>query len=236
MYSNAVIYTAGAGNSAKVIAERLREAIRAGELVPGTRLVQERLAAELDVSRIPLREALHALAAEGLVDVQPQRGMAVVELGHADIAELFQLRLKLEPGLAFEIVRGCRDRDIDELQALADQMRAVNVNETGRASLNYDFHRRIYDMSERHLTLRFVDQLLHLVEPYSHRWACIEQDLQRIDEEHQAMVNALGARDWKALRDAIIGHIEGARDHVLTVRKDAQFDARNAAKVCPPHI
>jgi DNA-binding GntR family transcriptional regulator len=216
-----VTHLAGAGNSAEVIAARLRESIRAGELLPGTHLVQERLAAALDVSRIPLREALHALAAEGLVDVQPQRGVVVAELSHADIAELFDLRLQLEPNLAFEIIRGCSDRDIDGLQALVDQTRVKDAKATDRASLNYNFHRRVYDMSARRLTLRFVDQLLHLVEPYSHRWATVEDDLKHIDEEHQAMVDALKDRDGKRLRDAIIRHIEGARDHVLIVRNDA---------------
>lgn len=181
--------------------------------------MQERLAAALDVSRIPLREALHALAAEGLIDVLPQRGMVVAELSQTDIAELFDLRLQLEPTLAFEIVRGCRDRDIDTLQALVDQMRVKDANAADRAALNYDFHRRIYDMSERRLTLRFVDQLLHLVEPYSHQWASL--NLKHIDKEHQAMVDALKVRDGKRLRDAIVSHIEGARDHVLIIRSDA---------------
>ncbi|PKW17029.1 GntR family transcriptional regulator [Saccharopolyspora spinosa] len=131
-----------------MIAARLRKSIRRGELLPGTRLVQEQLAGEMEVSRIPLREALHALAAEGLIEVQPQRGMIVAELSHGDITELFELRLQLEPNLADEIVRGCRERDIDELQVMADQMREKCADAAGRAFLNYQFHRRIYDLSK----------------------------------------------------------------------------------------
>ncbi|MFZ2051514.1 MAG: FCD domain-containing protein, partial [Solirubrobacteraceae bacterium] len=63
----------------------------------------------------------------------------VAELSHADIAELFDLRLQLEPNLAFEIIRGCSDRDIDGLQALVDQMRVKDAKATDRASLNYNF-------------------------------------------------------------------------------------------------
>ncbi|MEV5540504.1 GntR family transcriptional regulator [Saccharopolyspora shandongensis] len=207
-------------NSAEVIAARLRKSIRGGELLPGTRLVQEQLAGELEVSRIPLREALHALAAEGLIEVQPQRGMIVAELSHGDIAELFELRLQLEPHLADEIVRGCRERDIDELQAMADRMREKGADAAGRASLNYQFHRRIYEMSERRLALRFIDQLLHLVEPYSRRWVRSGRDLKRIDDEHQAMVDALRARDAEALRRTITTHVEGGRDHVLAAHDE----------------
>jgi DNA-binding GntR family transcriptional regulator len=215
MYPDGVTAADRAKNSADVIAERLRTSIRRGELLPGTRLIQERLASDLNVSRIPLREALHGLAAEGLVEVQPQRGMIVAELSHDDIAELYELRLQLEPPLAEEIVRGCRERDIDELQALADQMREKGADAAGRASLNYRFHRRVYELSERRLSLRFIDQLLHLVEPYSRLWVRSGHQLRRIDEEHQSIVDALKARDAQALRDVIIAHVEGARDHVL---------------------
>nr|WP_206323827.1 GntR family transcriptional regulator [Streptomyces sp. HNM0574] len=204
-----------------MIAERLRTSIRDGELPPGTRLVQEKLAAQMEVSRIPLREALHTLAAEGLIEVQPQRGMLVAELGRAELGELFELRLQLEPHLAEEIVRGCRDRDIDGLQELADRMRGQGADAAARADLNYRFHRRIYDLSERRLTLRFVDQLLHLVEPYSRRWVHSGHDLERIDNEHQAMVDALRDRDADALRRVIITHVEGARDHVLAAHDPA---------------
>lgn len=202
-------------NSANAIADRLRASIRTGELLPGTRLVQEKLAAELDVSRIPLREALHTLAAEGLIEILPQRGMHVAELDRADIVDLFELRLQLEPPLAEEIVRGCRDRDIDELHALAEDMRAKGADAAGRAALNYRFHRRIYELAERKLALRFIDQLLHLVEPYSRRWVHSGHELARIDTEHAAMVEALRTRDAALLQRVIVAHVEGARDHVI---------------------
>lgn len=203
--------TANAG----AIAQRLRDWIRQGTLRPGQHLIQEQLAADLGVSRIPLREALHRLAAEGLVTVSPQRGMAVAELHHADVVELFALRLLLEPRIAEEATRGCRDRDVDELRAAAARMRAMG-SDAARASENYRFHRRIYELAEQHLSLRFIDQLLHLVEPYSRRWVRSGQDLERIDAEHDAMVDALAARDAAALREVIVAHITGAREHVLT--------------------
>ncbi|MHA6799641.1 GntR family transcriptional regulator [Bounagaea algeriensis] len=213
-----MIRAAHTSNSAVAIAEQLRTSIRSGQLLPGTRLIQERLAAELEVSRIPLREALHALAAEGLIEVHP-RGMTVAELSGEDIAELFDLRRQLEPNLACDIVRGCRDRDREQLQQLADQMRAHGTDADARAALNYRFHRRIYELAEQRLTLRFVDQLLHLVEPYSRRWVRSGHDLQRIDDEHQRMVDALAARDAAALRQVISAHIDGARAHVLAAHQ-----------------
>ena len=200
---------------AELIADHLRAAIRRGEIAPGARLVQEKLAADLAVSRIPLREALHILAAEGLIDATPQRGMTVAELSRADVAELFDLRLRLEPALAGEAVRGCRPRDVEALQALADEMRAKGDDAAGRAALNYRFHSHIYELADRRLTLRFVDQLLHLVEPYSRQWVRSGNDLERIDREHQRMVDALAAAHAPTLARVITDHIEGARDHVM---------------------
>ncbi|GAB2736079.1 GntR family transcriptional regulator [Salinifilum aidingensis] len=213
-----MIRAAHTPHSAAAIAEQLRSCIRSGQLPPGTRLIQQHLAAELEVSRIPLREALHALAAEGLVEVHP-RGMTVAELNGDDIAELFDLRRQLEPGLAEDVVRGCRDRDREQLQQLADRMRAQGADADARAAVNYRFHRHIYELADRRLTLRFVDQLLHLVEPYSRRWVRSGHDLQRIDEEHQRMVDALAARDAEALRQVITAHIDGARAHVLAAHQ-----------------
>jgi DNA-binding GntR family transcriptional regulator len=201
--------------NAGAIGERLRKRILRGELRPGQHLVQEELAADLGVSRIPLREALHGLAAEGLVTVVPQRGMMVAELDRADVAELFDLRLELEPELANEAVRGCRARDVDELRTAVDRMRRTGSDAAARATENHRFHRHVYALAERRLTLRLVDQLLHLAEPYSRRWVRSGNDLDRIDAEHDAIVDALATNDPGALRTAITTHLTGARDHVL---------------------
>ncbi|MEV4342891.1 GntR family transcriptional regulator [Actinoplanes sp. NPDC049596] len=201
--------------SADAIADQLRSALRRGDFRPGARLVQEKIAADLAVSRIPLREALHMLAAEGLLVNQPNRGMVVAELGREEVDELFDLRLQLEPGLADEIVRGCRPRDVDALADLAEQIHLKGADAAGRAALNYQFHSRIYELSERRLSIRFIDQLLQLVEPYSRQWVRSGRDLKRIDAEHRQMVDALRAGDAGALARVIVAHIMGARDHVL---------------------
>ncbi|GAA0450575.1 GntR family transcriptional regulator [Paractinoplanes deccanensis] len=204
--------------SADLIADRVRSAIRRGDLLPGARLVQEKLAADLAVSRIPLREALHMLAAEGLLVSTPNRGMVVAELGRDQLEELFDLRLQLEPGLAEQIVRGCRPRDADALADLAEQIHLKGADAAARAALNYQFHARVYELADRPLTTRFVDQLLHLVEPYSRQWVRSGRDLHRIDAEHRQMVDAIRAGNADALARVIVAHILGARDHVLAAR------------------
>lgn len=86
-------------NLGDLVADEIRAAILAGDLAPGTRLKQEQLAADMGVSRIPVREALRVLEAEGLVETRPGRGSTVVELTKNEAADVLIVRATLE-GLA----------------------------------------------------------------------------------------------------------------------------------------
>src|SRR5438094_10243702 len=80
----------------KVVADRIRERILAGEYGPGERLAEERLSEELGISRMPVREALRALAAEGIVTLNPRRGASVTEFSKEHAQELIEVRATLE--------------------------------------------------------------------------------------------------------------------------------------------
>src|SRR5215510_2814010 len=86
----------GSQTTADSVAAALRTALHQGRWSPGTALRQEELAAEFGVSRIPVREALNKLQAEGLVVVEPNRGAFVASLSVADVHEVFDLRVLLE--------------------------------------------------------------------------------------------------------------------------------------------
>ncbi len=79
-----------------VVQDELRRMILSGELPPGSRLVEDRLAERLGVSRNPVREAIRVLSAEGFVEVLPRRGAVVASMGQAEVAELFDARMALE--------------------------------------------------------------------------------------------------------------------------------------------
>src|SRR5689334_18256734 len=84
------------GSLSKVVADELRRGILIGQRKPGDRLVEDRLSAELGVSRVPIREALRLLAAEGLVEVQPRRGASVAEFSAEVAHDLVEVRAMLE--------------------------------------------------------------------------------------------------------------------------------------------
>lgn len=79
-----------------VVADTIRQAIVSGRLKPGERLVEERLAADLGVSRNPVREAIRSLASEGLIEVTPRRGAAVMSISQQEASEMIEVRAALE--------------------------------------------------------------------------------------------------------------------------------------------
>jgi DNA-binding GntR family transcriptional regulator len=100
----------------KVVADAIRERILAGEFAPGERLAEERLSEELGVSRMPVREALRALAAEGIVTLEPRRGASVTSYTPQQVQELVEVRATLESLNAKLAARRKDPAQIAELQ------------------------------------------------------------------------------------------------------------------------
>jgi len=126
----------------------LRDLILAGALAAGSKLGEAELATRLDVSRTPVREALSRLAAEGLVEIVPNRGARVARWTDDDLQQIFELRLRLEPYAVGLAVPRLSDSDLDELDDLAHRMQ--NLGKPGRAQdldgivqLNRQFHRTL---------------------------------------------------------------------------------------------
>lgn len=193
----------------------LRRAIRSGVLKPGEDLVQEEIAARLGVSRVPLREALRGLAAVGVVKMNPGRGFQVTSLDASEIFELYDLRLKIEPLIAANVIAHARPPHIEALEELDRRMNAAQDPEQW-ANLNFDFHLSMYEVVGMSHTARIVEQLLDLVEPYSRVYVHELQNLDRVHHEHDSMIDAIKRGDEETLRLMIVDHLEGARDGLVS--------------------
>ena len=104
----------------EVVADRIRRAILEGELRPGTRLVEDRLAAEYDVSRHPVREALRTLHLEGLVDIAPRRGATVSSTSPDEVVELLEMLAALDGLCARLAAEAADDAAIGELESILE--------------------------------------------------------------------------------------------------------------------
>jgi DNA-binding GntR family transcriptional regulator len=133
----------------KVVSEKIRGQILAGRLKPGERLVEDRLSAELGVSRVPVREALRGLSMEGLVRLEPNRGASVTEVTPELLAELVEVRTLLE---ALNARLAARRHDPQIVALLQDTLRRGNeAAQSGTADelaqLNAEFHERLAEAS-----------------------------------------------------------------------------------------
>ena len=131
------------------VSEQIRAMILGGRLKPGERLVEESLSAELGVSRVPVREALLALSAQGLVHIEPRRGATVAEITPRIVAELVEVRALLE-GLNARLAAQRHDPEIVAL--LRDTLERGNAAATAGtrealAGLNAEFHERLGEAS-----------------------------------------------------------------------------------------
>lgn len=179
-----------------VLAE-LRSAITGGELRPGEPIRQDALAARLDVSRVPLREALKILEGEGLVVHHAHRGYFVAELSLADLEEVYRIRALLEGEAVREAVARSGPGLADVLEeAQAEVERAGEAGDVAEmAAANRRFHFAIVEASGMPRLVRLIGTLWDATDAYRSLYYAQRPNRERVQHEHRAVVAALRAGD-----------------------------------------
>ena len=199
----------------RVVAERLRAEILEGELKPGEWLRQERVAQEYGVSQMPVREALKELAAEGLVEHVPYRGVRVVAFSADDVADLYAARGFLEGMAARAAAEHITPEELAELRDLQAQMGARQAPEAlaEYLELNRRFHQLICTASRRAYLIRLLNQIWAAFPTmlWGNVAAATELSLPERTAgdlaEHPAILDALAGRDAEAAERLIRQHI-----------------------------
>lgn len=195
--------------------DEIRQAILSGRFAAGTQLRQDALAETYGVSRIPVREVLFQLEAEGLVKILPNKGAIVSELSRAEIDDVFDLRQLLEPRLLRVSAPRLQEADfvsLDEKQANYERAIARGqVDDYGR--LNADLHMALYHRAEMPRSQQIVASLLQTSDRYTRLQLSSSAAMEKAMAEHAELI--------RLLRD---GQLEPAaellRDHIATVRID----------------
>ncbi len=189
------------------VARALREAILQGELKPGTRLDQTKVAQELKVSRTPVRNALLLLTNEGLVEMVPHVGAVVSEVSPEGIEEIFFLRGVLEGVAARLAAEQMTDEDLAALQQTLDSLDAADDTDEWLA-LNRDFHNAIYSRAKRPRLLSLLASIRDLSLPYSRGY--VESGDHRMNARvgHQRILEACRARDGQRAEAAMREHTQ----------------------------
>ena len=188
-------------------AATLRAAILDGELRPGQRVNQEVWAERAEVSLIPVREALRALAGEGLVTYRPRRGYAVTELDLSELEEVYRLRRVLETDALRRGVRRATAADVQQLEAAADACcaAAATGDVAGQLAANRRFHDRLHGLADSRPAIRLIDLLWDSTEAYRALYYVLPGEATEADRAHRAIIAAVAAGDTEsavALQDA----------------------------------
>jgi DNA-binding GntR family transcriptional regulator len=199
------------------VADRLREMIIEGEFPAGTRLNERALGERLGVSRTPLREAFRLLSAEGLVQIQPNRGAQVVELSEQDIRESFEVMSSLE-ALSGELAcRRITDAEVAEIRALTYEMLACHARRDLPAyyRLNRAIHERINQAADNRLLGQVYATLNLRIQNLRFRLNFDHDQWDTAAREHAEMVEALAARDSARMATIMRRHLKHKGEAVL---------------------
>lgn len=184
--------------------------IRQGEYQPGDRLKAEDIAAEIDMSRMPVREAFRRLSAEGLLIMKPNRGAAVCALTLEDIEEIFEMRAVLE-GLAVRLgVPRLGERALNDLEDLLDRMERSRHGSDGEWLTHHrQFHEYVCGLSGRPRLLRQIRCLHTALEPYVRLWFInTDKPLSaNVQREHRDIIEAMRSGDPHRAETAMQEHI-----------------------------
>jgi DNA-binding GntR family transcriptional regulator len=190
------------------LVELVRNRILAGTAAPGLPIRQDALAAELGVSKIPLREALTRLEQEGLIRSEANRGFFVRSLSAAEAEEVYDLRLKLEP----EAVALAAARADDNERRIAGETlealdRVTNTHGEGVGAFNRAFHLALIRPCRRPITTLFLERLQILSERYVRKHLEPMGRDERANEEHRELLERWMDRDGTAVAGLMRAHI-----------------------------
>lgn len=194
----------------------LRELIVSGELEPGQKIPEKTLCERLDISRTPLREALKALAAEGMVELLPQRGAQVATISDQELQELFPIIASLE-ALAGELAcPRLSDAQIAEIEQLHESMlvayRERRLLDYSR--LNRQIHLSIVEAAANASLLTLYRNMELRIRNIRHTVRQSSADWKRAVAEHEKILKALRARDGAKLSKVLRQHVQSTANTV----------------------
>ncbi len=203
--------------SSERIAENLRTQILAGTLAPGSRILQEKLASEFGASRLPVRDALRRLEADGLVSIVANTGAWVSKLSKEECEEAYQIRERLEPLLLRQSSEHMTPSTLEELAALLDQIEKSEDVETF-LRVDRDFHLLAYSFAPEGMLKDLIERFWNTTQHYRRAFA----QLNGITKgsvthlEHRLILDAMVRGDLDDAEINLAAHIRRTRNALVS--------------------
>jgi DNA-binding GntR family transcriptional regulator len=215
--------------------DQIRQAIYKGQMRPEERLTIEQIAADLGISRTPVREALKALEADGVLRILPRRGAVIERFDSRQIYDRYSVRALLEgfaaeracearpPGIADSLLANC-----DELAAAAKRADPADLQQVKRlVALNRDFHQTLLDACDSPIVIRMLESLIMPTGFRVYYWRAAERQSASI-AFHRRIARAFKARKAQEVRRLVESHILEARDFLMGIEGDRGETVRDA--------
>jgi DNA-binding GntR family transcriptional regulator len=207
------------------IVVELRRRIIAGELAEGTPLRQEALAIELGVSRIPIREAIRQLEAEGFVQSELHKGTVVKALSLAEIQELFDIRIHLETWLFEMAIPRLSEADLRRAEQLTDET-LTEGNGENWGDLNWQFHETLYAPSGRTVALKLLKSVHDNANRYINLQIAVAQDVELELSDHRAILAYAKLKDAERAVETLRKHIQRVANNLMKSLIESRSDQR----------
>lgn len=197
----------------------IREMVRDGVLLPGQQIRQAAVAEQLGISRVPVREALKNLQADGLVEASPSGGFVVARLSADELKQIYLMRRLLETEMLRRVPGPVDDSEIAALTELNDRLAASADRPSSREwkQLNRDLHFRVFALSGLTHVLAEVARLWDKTEPYRSVYSAEHATRLRILDEHVKIIDALRRGDTGELIIQMDGHRGTSERSVVSV-------------------
>ena len=205
----------GASLADKVYAQ-LENDILSGVLTPDTPLSENKISAQLGVSRTPVREAFRRLEQDGLVSSVTGRGTVVLGVDDADVSDIFEIRQRLEGMAAARAAERMTPEQLSELEGVVElqEFYAMKGDPDGLRDTDSRFHELIYKCSGSRVLEELLGSLHHRIQRFRRKAMESEQRAERSAAEHRAILEALRSRDAEQAEKLVAEHIANARSNL----------------------
>lgn len=191
------------------VARRIREMIRKGVLKKGDRIVEKPLCQSLGVSRTPLRDALHILASEGLIELIPNKGAFVAQPAMTDIKEMFQVMSILEGTCARHCVEKMNEEGFRKLEKLFQKLEKHfhQQNHEKYMAVNHRYHTMVQELAGNKVLSEVISGLRQKILLYRYRQIYQPNRLNTSMQEHRDLQDAFKKRDAEAAERLMKEHL-----------------------------
>lgn len=199
-----------------VVFQTLRQAILYGELKPGERLMEIKLANRLGVSRTPVREAIRMLELEGLVVMEPRKGAHVAKITEKDLNDVLEVRMGLEILVVQFASKRITEKELNDLRVAAEEFEhSMKLDDlTALAAADVKFHEVIYQATHNQRLVQMINNIKEQMYRYRMEYLKDVKVRETLIKEHRQLLEALETHDVKGAEAFIRAHIKNQQDAI----------------------